>query len=292
MADETRPPNSGPTTDVAPSWFSDLMARTGFSAPVPTITYGSRLSQYPTPADIANARTYGVGYGTGNEGFIEGQTARGWSVPRPGEQQARPIGIQDVPNAGKLATDPQLNNPIRSTQELMDNYMAAQLAILRSPISALGYDPRKAAMDLKSGKNVSVAGIYSPDKDSIYSNLDFPSNIVHESTHRGLKMLRDAGVVPKSLWERLPGEESIVRYIMAFHMGDPEKGRGEESEKERSGALWTFGKSDKDPQKERETTGSARAKEHRAALEELNAIAAKFFASKQPGGGVIAGGPK
>jgi hypothetical protein len=148
----------------------------------------------------------------------------------------------------------------------------------------LGYDPRNTNLDVKTGPGMSIAGVYTPETNSVYSNAAYPSNIVHESTHRGLETLRKAGLIPKELQDRLPQtEENIVRYIMALHMGDPEGGRGDESDKQRGNALWMFGKKPDDPQAY-SRQGSYDAPKYRQALEDLNAIAAKYLASRKPGG--------
>lgn len=285
LAAEGSAPESSP-----PSWFKRAAAMLGMIPPITedNTVYGPRLVKYPSSADASNARQYEQAYGTGNEAFVGGQRVNMWSLPGP---EPKPARVEDFGNPTKAATDPRAANMLPGTPETGDVYGAAQLAILRSPISAIGYDPGKFALDTKTGRDVTLAGMYSPKDDRGYSNTSYPGNLVHESTHRGLEKLRQAGVVPEAIWKRLPDEESVVRYIMALHMGDPEKGRGDESDRQRYSGLTAFGHDPQDPQKYYKGLSPSTALDRRKALNELNDIAAKYFASQQPGGGVLPGGP-
>jgi hypothetical protein len=178
--------------------------------------------------------------------------------------------------------DPRFGRPSQGTPTTTDAYEAARLAVNRSPIAALGYQPRTTNLDTESGSDAAVVGSYSPKIDGIYSNAAYPSNLVHESIHRGLEKLRRANVVSPEIWANLPkDEEYITRYIMASAMGDPEKGRGPAADFERARALWLFGRSKDDPQA-RGTNPYGR--ENRQALEDLNAIASRYLLSLHPGG--------
>lgn len=269
------PPEPPGPAAAPPPWYAGIFSR-GSSAPV---TYGGRLAHYPGLDDLSAARSAEAGYGTGNEAFTDGRAAQVWSVPAKGGRM--PVGLDDV--AGSGTHNPQMRGIVDGTPATADEYMAAQLASLRSPITALGYQPRAATLDVKSGRGVNVAGQYDPKKDSIYSNVAFPSNLIHESTHRGLEMLRKEGLIPKSLQDRLPPEEMVVRYIMALHMGDPEKGSGSVGDEQRLSGLYAFGRDPGDPQKMASGSGGFAA-EHRKALVELTDIAAKHLASLKPGG--------
>lgn len=262
----------------APSWYAQA---TG-NAPTEKITYGNRLTEYPSGDDVAFAKKADVGYGSGNESFLSGQSANVWSYP--GKKGAQAVGIQDVRDATEAATDPKLRNIMGGSPETAALYTAAHLAALRSPVTALGFDPHKVALDLRSGDKVSAAGMYRGGRDSIYSNAAYPSNIVHESTHRGLKRLRESGIVPKEVLDALPPEESVVRYIMSLHMGDPEKNvKGEEGRSERREGLRAFGRDSNDPQKY-STEDSSETRKHRDALNKLNDYAAKYIFQLHPGG--------
>jgi hypothetical protein len=274
----------GPPDPSAPNpYMSWLMSALGMGPSQPATVHGERLAHYPDQADVANARKSDFSYGSGNEAFNEGRVANVLAGPA-GKGKFEAVGIPPGGAKASQVTAPSLGHAVPGTPDTAQGYEAAQLAILRSPIAALGYDPRNTNLDVKTGPGMSIAGVYTPETNSVYSNAAYPSNIVHESTHRGLETLRKAGLIPKELQDRLPQtEENIVRYIMALHMGDPEGGRGDESDKQRGNALWMFGKKPDDPQAY-SRQGSYDAPKYRQALEDLNAIAAKYLASRKPGG--------
>jgi hypothetical protein len=227
------------------------------------------LARYPDVADIANARRNDAAYGSGNEAYASGRVANLLDIPSQGLSPWT-LGLPAVASAAP------------GTPRTADAYEAAQLAINRSPIAALGYQPRTMNLDTKRGLDTEYAGTYTPKTGGIYSNAAYPSNLVHESIHRGLETLRRANVVPPELWAKLPkNEEYVTRYIMASQMGDPEKGRGAEADQERDKALWLFGRSKDDPQA-RGT--NPYGPEDRKALEDLNAIASRYLLSLHPGG--------
>jgi hypothetical protein len=179
-----------------------------------------------------------------------------------------------------------MRNITPGSPQTADIYGQAQLGVLRSPIAALGFDPRAAALDTKTGKEVSLAGIYSPKSDNLYANVAFPSTLVHESVHRGLEKLRGAGVLTPALEKRLPEEEMIVRFIMSSEMGDPEKEHGANGSKQRNQSLMEFGRDLKDPKAPGEwLVPSAKTQAaHLDALKELTDKAAAYYAKQRPGG--------
>ena len=250
--------------------FSGIAGLLGIGGPPATETISAPpLAHYPDAADVAAARQGDFSYGSGNEAFNSGRTANLLGIPAKGHYLSE-------------LSDPRAGNPAPGTPDTGQNYEAAQLAINRSPIAALGYDPHRINLDTESGTNTNIVGAYTPDTDRIYSNAAYPSNLVHESTHRGLEMLRQAGLVSPELEKRLPkDEEKIVRYIMATAIGDPEKGRGPSGDKQRSDALWAFGRKVDDPQApspNRYTDDTGKA------LDDLNAIASRYLLSLHPGG--------
>lgn len=268
------------TKSISSPWYSVFGL-----GPTPDATiYGNRLEHYPGKDDVAAAQRSGFGYGTGNEAYMAGNASNQWSMPAKGRSGARAISVDDVTDPTKSATDPALRNAMPGNPDLAQIYAAAQLAALRSPITGLGYDPHKIALDTKSGSEVTVAGMYSGKTDSIYSNAGYLGNILHESTHRGLNMLREAGLIPESLQKRLPKEEDVVRYIMALHMGDPEKERGDDGKEQRASGLLKFGHDPKDPQADKNVYERSVTRDHRIALNELNDIAARYIAARTPMG--------
>lgn len=260
-----------------------VMASVGFGPKSPQTIYGQRLQHYPDVADVANARASDFSYGSGNEGFNEGRVANVLSNPAPPGQRI-PIGLPPQGATASQLTNPALGGIVPGTAQTGQGYEAAQLAVLRSAIAALGYNPRNTNLDVKTSPQVTTAGVYTPANGGIYSNASFPANIVHESAHRGMETLRQAGAIPPELQKRLPpNEESIIRYIMALHMGDPEKNRGPVSDEQRSDALWYFGKNKDDPQAY-SRSAAPKAAQSRQALEDLNMIASRYMLSQHPGG--------
>ena len=231
------------------------------------------LQKYPGPAEVKQAQESGFGYGTGNESLLSGERAGVWSFPsqsKPGTRIA--FGVDEAgANAQKLATEPRAQGMMPGTEQTKQLYNAAQLAVLRSPISAIGFNPAKAALDIKSGPEVTVAGMYDPKLKTVYSNAVFMSNIVHESTHAGLAKLREIGILTPDLEQRLPKEEDIVRYIMTSQMGDPEAARKDVGAIERQQGTAAF-------------TTDKRADDRQKALQELTDKTAQYIAQVQAKG--------
>jgi hypothetical protein len=111
-----------------------------------------------------------------------------------------------------------------------------------NPISALGFNPTRIAVDPGTAET-NIAGEYSPEKDFIYSTLLHPESIVHESTHRGLTLLQNSGVLSDEENKLINevGQEPIVRWIMAKNMGDPDTNNGDVSATQRGEGIYNFG---------------------------------------------------
>lgn len=106
-------------------------------------------------------------------------------------------------------------------QHPADNfYKKAALATNRSALASLGFDPSKAALDFNMGPHATIYGAYSPKTDEIYSNALHPSNIVHESIHRGMEHLKNSPYWKSEFGYLDP--EMVVRHLMKTKMGDPE----------------------------------------------------------------------
>jgi len=246
----------------------------------PEVELAPPPASYPTSQDALEARKYGFGYGSGNEPYIQGDVARIFGHTRSATGEFVPESGQGFPvRTLSSATDNPLysgNVDLRTPaaapiKETMGTALAqAALAANRSPVAALGFDPSRATFDVEI-QNPTTRGAYSPSGDSIYSTLPGPqpSNIVHESIHRGLQELRKDPKLngPFGLFSRLPDEEMIVRYLIAKQAGDPEKGIGGEGEKQRADALRVM-----------ESGAYGRA------LQELNQAAANAYAARRPGG--------
>jgi hypothetical protein len=268
---------------------------TGGDPPTTVLPPAPPLASYPTPADAAEARKYGFGYGTGNEPYIQGDNARvvGYDqvtrydttstgkgknkrdvltpvksfVPEAATgldtEQAASLANSDETSRSLDLTDPKN----AAVQQDMGTMMAqAALAANRVPAAHLGFDPSRAAIDTQI-KNPTVGGLYSPDDDSMYVARTNPSSLVHESAHRGIKQLK-ADPALAALFKKLPSEELIVRYLMATQAGDPEKGSGPVADQQRASAMYVLGQSGM----------------YKRELEQLNRAAEDAYARRRPGG--------
>lgn len=236
----------------------------GFPTDAPIVTPAPPLDHYPTAAEIPD----GFAYGSGHEAYIDGNasnilpfSAVGVPSTMLADMMARRVNGVPAPQAvasvqeaksgkagkGKGAKDaPAVAQPPRvrpeDLQRSRDIMEAAQLAANRIATAGLGFDPARIALDTKSGPDVNIVGSYYPDQggkpyDVIYQNADYPSTATHESIHRGIEQVRQAGLYP----DRLTGipEESVVRWLMATQAGNPEAGRGSAADGQINAArLW------------------------------------------------------
>ena len=110
---------------------------------------------------------------------------------------------------------------VARTKEQGDALMQAQLAANRSAIASLGYDPRELVTTPVGKKEFSAVGATNVKAPySMWVHEGFPSTYVHESMHRGLNKLKEAGVkIPED-------DETLVRAMMWRYFGDTEKGKG------------------------------------------------------------------
>lgn len=272
-------------------WLNSLFG----SSPPPGKTYSAPpLEHYPTQEDAAQARAAGFAYGNPLEPYANNQIARivgGQDAPIRGEgrwagRTSYPGGFVPMSargmsegDAARLATNRgsgviELNQPTNEVprQLLEDRWMRAALAANRIPLSALGMDPRRTAVDTGITHGANIGGLYSPNADSIYSNLSGGDALAHESAHRGIEMLRKTGDprVEHAL-KNLPDEELIVRYLMSTQAGDPENTGMAMDMRQRQQALDAFN----DP-----TWGSTFGK----MLGDLNTVAQEQIARRQPMG--------
>lgn len=175
------------------------------------VTVAPPLGTYPTKDDARFARDSGFGYGENWQGVLD--------VVRALSDAGAPISadgmyLDDVPS---IPTTPVVDD---------DSVMRAALAANRSPLAALGFDPRKASVDVVS-KGMNVEGFYDPKKDFIFYSRNSASDpegsaLTHEATHRGIKMLQDS---PNAVdWPNGSSEEIVVRQLMKANTGDPEQG--------------------------------------------------------------------
>lgn len=216
-----------------------------------------QLQHYPTPQEATEGQ--GVSYGTGNESFDSGNVAKIFGLQDPPyfkmvKGKPTPVGPgQFVPTAStdlgldtsqitdfadahnKLMdlTDPK-NKPI--ADRVGKAFGQAQLAAVHNPIAAVGYDPHSIVMDAVTGPTNIEGVTYGK---SIWTNLEDPSTIIHESTHRGLNILSETYPEAKQILQKV-NQEPMVRYLMATRAGDPEKEGGNIDKKQRQDAITKY----------------------------------------------------
>lgn len=245
----------------------------------------SAFKSYPTDEDAEFARRAGFGYGTAAEPYIRGNSARvlGVVTPKPGKKSGEGVftalsaegqslssvlnAINDETRSRNVDLTKPENKGLR--YEIGSVYAKAALVVNALPIAQLGFDPKRVVLDTKL-TDATIGGGYSPKLDSIYSNLTSPGTLVHESIHRGLELLRQRRPDLAPVFNALPNEEYIVRYLMATRAGNPEEGRGDIADKQRRSALAIF--------------NDAMSDTHLKNLAILERAAQEEIAKKHPGG--------
>jgi len=169
------------------------------------------------------------------------------------------ISMYDTGNA----PDNRLTISKDNAKDLHRAWVAAQ----RSPIMALGFDPRKMTVTNpdKGDPGLTAAGFYMPEKDQLWIDSQHKSTFVHESIHRSIEMLRKEGKMPIPEDGKPYTEEYLVRAFMLKYFGDTEKGRGSEG----------------DAQVEKGRGTLEYAAKH---LDDIEKAAAKLIAKRKPGG--------
>jgi hypothetical protein len=266
------------------------------------------MKEYTSDADAEFAKASGFGYGTVHEPYINNQVAKVYGEIRTktegkGKNQKTTDTFYANTADGKTVT--QVLNAVNDRTKSVDidltkpefkavrdriglAYTKAALAVEANPIAKLGYDPKLVMSDV-SGDKTNLSGAYrAPLKDKagnnientegIYANLTDPSVFVHESTHRGLRMLAERNPEAREIMNKIPelpgttGHEGIVRYLMVKHAGDPEKiGPSGNEDRQRKEALEMF-------------DDKFWGKQHRQNIDKLMALAAQEVMKKSPGG--------
>ena len=172
---------------------------------------------YPNQDDVANARANDASYGDLSAAFV--QPPYGGQLPNPSGADNIVDAFNRLEDTGKLGVAP---TPI--TSDVSANLMQGYLASRRSALAGLGFDPRHMAISQAPEERLNIAGEYNPHTDQILTSGSYPSTTVHESMHRGMNMLRDAGMMPPEA-EKM-SEEAIIRGQMLRNFGNTELGRG------------------------------------------------------------------
>jgi hypothetical protein len=170
------------------------------------------------------SHTQWVKEGVNNPRFYEGIMRK---VPQP--------SVDDLPHnaAGFIEHMKQLaaSTGRDLTPEQMQSVSDEWQAVRRSPIARLGFSLGHTMLMPSGYQYGHEAGLYSPQNDMLLAALDDPKGtLTHESIHRGIQVLRQAGLIkgmslftdafgnPKDDFGDL--EEGLVRRIMHDTMGD------------------------------------------------------------------------
>lgn len=270
----------------------------------PTKDYGAAkpMGDYPSDFDAEEARRHGIGYGSVAEPYIDQKTTKVYGEVRTstkGKGKAATTTDTFYADSAEGRTVSQVLNAVNDKAKSANidltkpefkgvrdriglTYTKAAMAVEANPLAKLGFDPKLIMMDVSNVKT-NLSGAYRhPEKDKqgfevgegMYINATDPSTVVHETMHRGIRMLKERSPRAKELLDSLPdfgGNEMVVRYMMAKHMGDPEK-------------VDPFGKEDKQRKAAIDMFENRFGKEYVKKVNEVLKIAEDEVAKKRPGG--------
>ncbi len=177
--------------------------------------------QYPGNTDAEIGKTFDQTYGDKVAPFIEpGAKLNSLPTQEVLDRAILPSGIA-YQTADHVTASPE------ERDQVLKNWQAAQ----KSPVAALGFDPRVTIhTNLAPDEKLTLAGFYRPRTDTLWYSTDHEDTTVHESMHRGIEQLRKADALPQSFKDYTDshgnGEEFVVRAMMVKHLGDVELGAG------------------------------------------------------------------
>lgn len=199
------------------------------------------MTSYPSNYDADYARNYGFGDNNEHEEYLNNQKIRvlGSTPTSKGTKRATQAFKMEngTGHSTEDLTDPKYSEVINlnntpSINGVSNNLMMrAALAVNRSPIAAVGFDPSKVITNpLLDRRMTNLGGQFDPATDYMYSTVWPDDSIVHESTHRGIQKLFDAHPdQTKEILSRLPGSgapddtETIVRWLMKTKAANKEE---------------------------------------------------------------------
>jgi hypothetical protein len=265
LENSTIPETAAETQAVGSVW--DTLKEKLFGTKEPGITvYPSNPSkEYPDNTDVEVSRQYDLSYGDPAASFIE-----------PGKASTKKIPLREVPKW----VNEDIKTALKDTpvdQDTADSFHRAWLGSRKSAIIALGFDPGKTALSERSPFGLTVAGLYMPDTDQMWADRNMEATILHESAHRGIRMLRANGKIPEfpnasfqrpdGRWSPMSGDEVMVRLLMHEHFPHTEKNYGPLSKAQVERAVEL-----------------AKNYPRQYNLQVIENIAAEFRAKKRPGG--------
>jgi hypothetical protein len=168
---------------------------------------------YPSADDVAFARKNDATYGDPSAGFLTGKG----NVPQM-DIQTIPFLLRGGSGIGAGASRAPVD------KETSDNLYKGWLASKQSAVAGLGFDPHNMVVSPPSTTQLNVGGLYTPGSDNMWFDQQrYPEAAVHESMHRGIQQLRDAGTLPPGIDHSR--EELLVRALMQRNFGDLERNR-------------------------------------------------------------------
>lgn len=212
------PKIAGPVTDAIKEWLFGSEKEEGLKEGK---TYSPRMPMdMPTEEEAQFARKGELSYGSPHASFEEGERGR---FIKAGPIQGEPGTPKQLEMLRKTPTI-DINEKYR--QSAADFYTRAQLVANRSPLTALGFDPRRFSGELDKSEGLSrsgVIGYYAKDKDLGWASDTASDTLAHESTHRGLHLLEQRGWLTdkeKKFVDNFNLNEESVRYLMNKYASD------------------------------------------------------------------------
>jgi hypothetical protein len=239
-----------------------------FGGGMPAMVQDTRPPAWPTADDVAMAQKYDLSYGSPTAPFV---------TARPSGKIATYKSADDfIYDWNKLGQpDGAQIQPLTKGQQ--DQLAQTDLAVKRSALAALGFDPRQFAMAAPEAPlDLNVAGVTSPKTNMSATTGKYPSTLAHEAMHRGIGMLQAAGMLPTyagAYKDSNNAEEAIVRSMMLQKFGAVEKGRGDAGDEQVSLAEGML-----------DSRFNPRYEDNIRTLAEIEAAAAKLIAKRTPRG--------
>lgn len=182
-----------------------LLRRPALPAPSPKPPKG--LYWWPDAEDIGMSKQYDTLYGSPHAPHAT-----------PGAAYKRTVPLQNIMSwaSNNKALMPEGMSLAINTEKDADQARAQALAAERSAIAKLGFNPSYGASTPSGREALNVRGLFraAPSNFSWYDEGS-PYAGMHESMHRGISMLRQAGKLPPEVADKVNKEEEyIVRALM------------------------------------------------------------------------------
>ena len=220
---------------------------------------------WPQQDDIELSKKYDTTYGSPHAPYAN-----------PGNAYVKTATYPAVQNWFRQASAGQDQGPDvtreLATQQDADRNRALAIAVERSAMAKLGWDPGQDVSTPPGDKGLTINGMFSPPSNASWYDQRTPNAAMHEAMHRSMHKLRTAGKLPKEVTAG-GEEEKYVRALMQRGYGNIEIAK----DLERWGRLNPKSGGYKDLQE------GIRLKNH-PLVDELERIAAEEIARRRPRG--------